>query len=566
MSAEFAEAFEYEETDSQLAAISDVSRDMEKSYPMDRIICGDVGYGKTEIAMRAAFKAAASGYQVAILVPTTILAYQHYQTFSARFRGFPISIDMLSRFRTPSQRALSLRKLKRGETDIVIGTHRLISKDVEFSKLGLIVVDEEQRFGVAQKEKLKQLAVGADVLTLTATPIPRTLNMAMGGILDMSLLDDVPGLRSPVQTYVMEHDDEILYEAMRREIRRGGQVFYLHNRIENIYTVADKISKAIPDARVAVGHGRLDRADIEDIWSSLVRGDVDILVSTTIIETGVDVPNANTLIIDNADRYGLSQLHQIRGRVGRSSRKAYAYFTYPKSKLLSEVAEKRLRAVKEYASFGAGFKIAMRDMEIRGAGNLLGAEQHGHIDSVGYEMYLKLLNEAVLEEEGKKVETPRECAVSLKADAFIPKNYISDSGQRMEMYKKIARITDESDFDDVIDEFCDRFGDMPSPALALCTISLIRAIGAASHITKIEQNDRTLSLFPEKPDPFILTELVSAFPKGSVRLHLVGICSAVFKIPKGERVTDFAEGVVKQYAKIYKNTSAEAADRGAEEK
>ncbi|MBR0302737.1 MAG: transcription-repair coupling factor, partial [Clostridia bacterium] len=452
MSADFAEAFEYEETDSQMSAIADVTRDMEQHYPMDRIICGDVGYGKTEVAMRAAFKAASSGYQVAVLVPTTILAYQHYQTFSARFRGFPVTIDMISRFRSPAERARSLRKLKRGETDIIIGTHRLISKDVEFSRLGLIIVDEEQRFGVAQKEKLKTLAIGADVLTLSATPIPRTLNMAMGGILDMSLLDDVPGLRSPVQTYVLEHDDEILAEAMRRELRRGGQVFYLHNRIETIYAVADRIAKALPDARVAVGHGRLERTEIEDIWASLVRGDVDVLVSTTIIETGVDVPNANTLIIDNADRYGLSQLHQIRGRVGRSSRKAYAYFTYPRSKLLSEVAEMRLRAVKEYASFGAGFKIAMRDMEIRGAGNLLGAEQHGHIDSVGYDMYLKLLNEAVLEEEGKSPEVKRECAVSLKVDAFIPKNYVTDPGQRMEMYKKIARIKEEADLSDVTDE------------------------------------------------------------------------------------------------------------------
>lgn len=552
MSAEFADAFEYEETDSQSVAIEDVARDMEKSYPMDRIICGDVGYGKTEVAMRAAFKAVSSGYQVAVLVPTTILAYQHYQTFSARFRGFPVSIDMLSRFRTPSQRALSVRKLKRGETDIVIGTHRLISKDVEFSKLGLIIVDEEQRFGVEQKERLKQFAINADVLTLSATPIPRTLNMAMGGILDMSLLDDVPGLRSPVQTYVMEHDDAILLEAMRRELRRGGQVFYLHNRIENIYSVADKIQQALPDARVAVGHGRLDRTDIEDIWSSLVKGDIDILVSTTIIETGVDVPNANTLIIDNADRYGLSQLHQIRGRVGRSSRKAYAYFTYPKSKLLSEVAEKRLRAVKEYASFGAGFKIAMRDMEIRGAGNILGAEQHGHIDSVGYDMYLKLLNEAVVEEEGRALPPPpKECAVSLKADAFIPKNYISDSGQRMEMYKKIARIASDEDFDDVIDEFCDRFGDIPSPVLSLCTISHIRSLGEACGISKIEQFDRVIHIYPEVPDPYLLTDFVGQFPKGSVNLHLTGVCDVVLKIPKGERVPEFTERIMKDYRRCF---------------
>ena len=563
MSADFAEAFEYEETDSQTMAIDDVTRDMEKSYPMDRVICGDVGYGKTEVAMRAAFKAVSSGYQVAVLVPTTILAYQHLQTFSARFRGFPVSIDMLSRFRTPSQRSLSVRKLKRGETDIIIGTHRLISNDVEFSKLGLIIVDEEQRFGVAQKEKLKKLAVNADVLTLSATPIPRTLNMAIGGILDMSLLDDVPGLRSPVQTYVMEHDDEILYEAMRRELRRGGQVFYLHNRIESIYHVADKIAKAIPDAKIAVGHGRLERSDIEDIWSALVRGEIDILVSTTIIETGIDVPNANTLIIDNADRYGLSQLHQIRGRVGRSSRKAYAYFTYPKSKLLSEVSEKRLRAIKEYASFGAGFKIAMRDMEIRGAGNLLGAEQHGHIESVGYDMYMKLLSEAVLEEEGKVVEPPKECTVTLNSDAFIPKKYISDPGQRMEMYKKIARIANDADLDDVIDEFCDRFGDMPSPVLALCSVSYVRALGVACEVTKIEQQDRTLKIYPEKPDPYMLTDLVSKFPRGSAAIHITGVCSVEFKIPKGERPTDFAQKVMKEYDAAYK--ASKEAENKAEE-
>ncbi|MBR6917299.1 MAG: transcription-repair coupling factor [Clostridia bacterium] len=564
MSAEFAETFEYEETDSQTAAITDVSRDMEKSYPMDRMICGDVGYGKTEVAMRAAFKAVSSGYQVAILVPTTILAYQHYQTFSARFRGFPVSVDMLSRFRTPSQRALSVRKLKRGETDIIIGTHRLISKDVEFSKLGLIIIDEEQRFGVAQKEKLKQIAPGADVLTLSATPIPRTLNMALGGIVDMSLLDDVPGLRSPVQTYVLEHDDEILYEAMRRELRRGGQVFYLHNKIENIHTVASKIQKALPDARVAVGHGRLERSEIEDIWSSLVRGDVDILVSTTIIETGVDIPNANTLIIDNADRYGLSQLHQIRGRVGRSSRKAYAYFTYPKSKLLSEIAERRLRAIKEYASFGAGFKIAMRDMEIRGAGNLLGAEQHGHIDSVGYDMYLKLLNEAVLEEEGEVIAPAKECAVSLKVDAFIPKSYISDAGQRMEMYKKIARISTEEDFDDVIDEFCDRFGDIPSPVIALCTISHVRSVGVVCGITKIEQRDRTLSFYPETPDPFMLTDLISRFPKGSANIHLTSVCTLDLKLPKGEKIVDFAKRAVIEYKKSYDEARDQALSSGEE--
>lgn len=556
-SRQFADAFEYEETDSQMTAISDLTRDMERPYPMDRIVCGDVGYGKTEVAMRAAFKAVLSGYQVAILVPTTILAYQHYQTILSRFRGFPVSVDMLSRFRTPTQRAASVRKLKRGETDIIVGTHRLISSDIEFKNLGLIIIDEEQRFGVAQKEALKKLCTGADVLTLTATPIPRTLNMAMGGLLDMSVLDDVPGLRSPVQTYVMEHDDGVLAEAMKRELRRGGQVFYLHNRIDSIYAVADRISKTLPEARIAVGHGKLSREDIEDIWGALVKGDIDILISTTIIETGIDVPNANTLIIDNADRYGLSQLHQIRGRVGRSSRKAYAYFTYPKAKILSEVAEKRLRAIKEYAAFGAGFKIAMRDMEIRGAGNLLGAQQHGHLESVGYDLYLKLLNEAVLEETGNTPEPPCECAVTIPQDAFISKNYISDSGQRMEMYKKIARISNEEDFDDVIDEFCDRFGDIPSPTLTLCYISLIRAFGVFCRMKKIEQKGKELYIYPEKPDPFFLTEAIGEFPKNSVKLILTGTCALCFKIPAGKKAADYALQVMKALKSLTENRQNE---------
>lgn len=560
-SRQFADAFEFEETDSQNAAIADITRDMERPYPMDRMICGDVGYGKTEVAMRAAFKAVMSGYQVAILVPTTILALQHFRTVLSRFRGFPVSVDMLSRFRTPQQRQASLRKLARGESDIVIGTHRLISKDVSFKKLGLIIIDEEQRFGVAQKEKLKQIAVGADVLTLTATPIPRTLNMAMGGIIDMSVLDDVPGLRSPVQTYVMEHDDEVLTEAMRRELRRGGQVFYLHNRVESIYRVAERITNALPDARVAVAHGKMEKNQIEDIWTSLVRGEVDILVSTTIIETGVDVPNANTLIIDHADRYGLSQLHQIRGRVGRSSRKAYAYFTYPPAKTLSEVAEKRLRAVKEYASFGAGFKIAVRDLEIRGAGNLLGAEQHGHLDTVGYDMYVKLLSEAVAEETGQPVEKTRECSVSLRADAFIPKNYIAHSGQRMEMYKKVAKITDEEDFDDVIDEFCDRFGDIPSSVLSLCEISFVRALGIASHVVKIEQKENDLLIYPEKPDPFILSEVMGSFPKGSGRLNLTGECNISFRMKPSAKVTELAVTVMKKYSAVFKAANAETAEK-----
>lgn len=548
MTAQFAAAFPYDETDSQLAAIDEIRQDMEESCPMERMVCGDVGYGKTEVALRAAFKAVMGGKQVAILVPTTILAYQHYQTALSRFRGFPVSIDMLSRFRTKAQQEASVRKLRRGETDIVIGTHRIISSDIEFHDLGLVIIDEEQRFGVAQKEKLKKLAIGADLLTLTATPIPRTLNMAMGGIVDMSILDDVPGMRSPVQTYVMEHDDGIITETVRREIRRGGQVFYLNNNIEYLYTLRSKLTAALPEARVAVAHGRMEKDELEDIWAALVRGEIDILVCTTIIETGVDVPNANTLIIENADRFGLSQLHQIRGRVGRSSRRAYAYFTYPKMKQLSEVADKRLRAMKEYAAFGAGFKIALRDLEIRGAGNLLGSQQHGHMEAVGYDMYMKLLEEAVLEEKGETPSAPKECAVNLLADAFLPKSYIKDSSQRMEMYRKIAKIRNEDDFSDIIDELCDRFGDLPSPALSLCRIALVRGLGLEAGFTKIEERERDISLTTETPN---LTAVRTAEAKkpGTYRVTLGR--QAVITVKKGkgdvcDSLADFLKGYIKE--------------------
>ncbi len=540
MSAQFASAFEYEETDSQLSAIDDIRRDMEESCPMERIVCGDVGYGKTEVALRAAFKAVMGGKQVALLCPTTILAYQHYQTALSRFRGFPVTIDMLSRFRSKAQQEASLRKLRRGETDIIIGTHRIISSDIEFSDLGLVIIDEEQRFGVAQKEKLKKLAIGADLLTLTATPIPRTLNMAMGGILDMSILDDVPGLRSPVQTYVMEHDDGIIAEAVRREIRRGGQVFYLNNNIEYLYTLKAKLSAALPEARIAVAHGRMDRDELEDIWASLVRGEIDVLVCTTIIETGVDVPNANTLIIENADRFGLSQLHQIRGRVGRSSRRAYAYFTYPKMKQLSEVADKRLRAMKEYAAFGAGFKIALRDLEIRGAGNLLGSQQHGHMEAVGYDMYMKLLEEAVLEEKGEKPKAQKECTVNLRVDAFLSKSYIKDSTQRMEMYRKIAKIRCEEDFSDMIDELCDRFGDLPAPALNLCRIALVRGQGLDAGMTKIEERDREAVFVTDSPD-LAAVRAAEAKRPGTFRVTLGTSAMITMKKQRGDLCDSISE-------------------------
>ena len=556
MTAQFGSAFEYEETDSQLSAIEDIRRDMEEGCPMERIVCGDVGYGKTEVALRAAFKAVMGGKQVALLCPTTILAYQHYQTSLSRFRGFPVSIDMLSRFRTKAQQEASLRKLRRGETDIIIGTHRIISSDIEFHDLGLVIIDEEQRFGVAQKEKLKKMAIGADLLTLTATPIPRTLNMAMGGILDMSILDDVPGLRSPVQTYVMEHDDGIVAESIRRELRRGGQVFYLNNNIEYLYTLRGKLSAQIPEARIAVAHGRMERDELEDIWASLVRGEVDILVCTTIIETGVDVPNANTLIIENADRFGLSQLHQIRGRVGRSSRRAYAYFTYPKMKQLSEIADKRLSAMKEYAAFGAGFKIALRDLEIRGAGNLLGSQQHGHMEAVGYDMYMKLLEEAVQSEKGEAPPPKKECGVSMLEDAYLPKSYIRDTSQRMEMYRKISKIRTEEDFSDIIDELCDRFGDLPSPAFNLCRIAYIKGLGIGAGFEKIEERERE-TVFSTKTPDLVAVRKAEARRPGAFRVTLGASAMIIMKKVRGENIFDAVTAFTENYLKDRENADEE---------
>jgi len=517
---------------------------------MDRLICGDVGYGKTEVALRAAFKAVMSGKQVAVLVPTTILAYQHYKNFKSRMRAFPANVDMVSRFRSPGEQKAALRRLKRGETDIIIGTHRLISNDVEFYDLGLVIIDEEQRFGVAQKEKLKKFSAGVDVLTLTATPIPRTLNMAMGGIVDMSLLEEAPGMRAPVQTYVLEYDEGIIYEALRRELRRNGQVFYLYNRVEGIYNVAGRIGKAIPDARIAVAHGKMDKDELEEIWEALVKGEIDILVCTTIIETGVDIPNANTLIIENADMYGLSQLHQIRGRVGRSGRRAYAYFTYRKNKNLTEIAEKRLSAIKEYAQFGAGFRIALRDLEIRGAGNLLGGEQHGHMEAVGYDLYMKLLSEAVIEEKGEDIPKKTECAVDVQADAYLSKNYIPFAPQRMDLYKKIARISCEEDYEDIIDEMCDRFGEPAAPAINLCKIALIRAKGASAGVKKIIERNGVLQIIPEQLDPVLITALSEKYPSSRMKVNLGAEPSVTCMMAKNVRNTDFIMELMDDYCEL----------------
>ncbi len=549
----FEASFDYEETEAQTEAIAEIKRDMESPWPMDRLLCGDVGYGKTEVALRAAFKAILDGKQVALLVPTTILAFQHYNTASARMRPYPITVEMLSRFRTKEQQAEILRRLRRGEIDMIIGTHRIISKDIKFRDLGLLIIDEEQRFGVAQKEKLKEMAVGVDILTLTATPIPRTLNMAMNGIKDMSLLDEAPGNRLPVQTYVLEHDEIVIEEAIRRELRRGGQIFYLYNRVESIHLVAARLQKQFPDARIVTAHGQMEHEALEAIWQSLIDGETDVLVCTTIIETGVDVPNANTLIIEDADRLGLAQLHQIRGRVGRSGRRAYAYFTFRRGKALSEISVKRLDAIREYTEFGAGFRVAMRDMEIRGAGNLLGAQQHGHLDAVGYDLYVKILENAVLEEKGEIPKAPpAECTVDIKIDAFLPNSYVHSSSHRMEMYKKIARIETKEDAADILDELCDRFGDPPRPALNLLAIAHLRGIGRSAGISSIEERDGSLSIKPEKLEFDLWARLDEVCRAQGARLRVVSASVPYMSVTykSGTKPLALATEIVKKYAEL----------------
>ena len=507
MEREFWGNFEYELTDPQEVAIRDVLADMEKPVPMDRLLCGDVGFGKTEVALRAAFRAIANGHQVAILVPTTILALQHYTTALARMRGFAVGVDMLSRFQTPKQQKAILRRIARGETDLVIGTHSLLGGGVEFRNLGLLVIDEEQRFGVAQKEKIKAFAKNIDVLTLSATPIPRTLNMAISGIRDMSILDEAPGERRPVQTYVMEYHEDAIKRAIQNEFARGGQVLYLYNNTENIDLIAGRWQEKLPSARIAFAHGQMEKSEVEQIWQALVRGEVDMLVCTTIIETGVDLPNANTLIVEHADRLGLSQLHQLRGRIGRSPRQAYAYFTYRTGKVLSEIAAKRLSAIREYAEFGAGFRIALRDLEIRGAGDLLGASQHGHIETVGYDMYIRLLESAVLEEKGETPPPLFESTVEIKADANIPPRYIPTASGRMEMYKKISCILTRDDLEDVLDELCDRYGDPPKETVRLLYVALARAQAAKAHIKLVEQVGKEIRLHTEGVELAVWSEL-----------------------------------------------------------
>ena len=483
---EFEDNFPYPETDDQLRCIADIKHDMESPIPMDRLLCGDVGFGKTEVALRAVMKAVMDGKQVAILVPTTVLAQQHYQTAVARFRGFPVTIDVLSRFRTPKMQQQTLQKLRAGSVDLIIGTHKLLQKTVQFKDLGLLIVDEEQRFGVSHKERLKELSKGVDVLTLSATPIPRTLNMALSGIRDMSTIEQPPADRYPVQTFVMEYSEPIVDDAIRREIERGGQVYYLHNRTETIDQCAAAIKRRIPGISVGVAHGQMGEDALGDVMQSMAEGEIQVLVCTTIIETGLDIPNANTLIIENADRFGLSQLHQLRGRVGRSTRHAYAYFTYRPEKNLTEVAEKRLSAIRDFAEFGSGFKIAMRDLEIRGAGNLLGAEQSGHMSSVGYDMYLKLLDEAVLEEKGEAPKAP-ECTADLNVTANVDRDYVSRGEERMDLYRRMAAIRSQEDADDLLDEIVDRYGEPPKGVLNLIDIALLRAKARQVGIKDIRQ-------------------------------------------------------------------------------
>lgn len=512
--------FEYDETDDQLRCSEEIKHDMERTAPMDRLLCGDVGFGKTEVALRAVFKCIADGKQCAILVPTTVLAMQHFKTALKRFEPYAVNVEMISRFVTPSKQKDILKRLAEGNVDVLIGTHKLLGKSINFKDLGLLIVDEEQRFGVAQKEKIKEKFPRVDVLTLSATPIPRTLNMAMSGIRDMSLLEEAPGERQPVQTYVVEYDNEILVEAMEREINRGGQCYYLHNNVETIEHKAMAIKKALPDARVGIGHGKMTEEQLSTVWNQLLNGEIDILVCTTIIETGVDVPNCNTLIIENADRMGLAQLHQIRGRVGRSSRRAYAYFTFTRGKELTDIATRRLEAIREYTEFGSGFKIAMRDLEIRGAGSLLGNRQHGHMEAVGYDMYLKLLEEAVAMEKGELREEEleeKECLIDVSIDAHIPETYIISTSQRLAMYKRIANIKNDEDANDVYDELTDRFGAPPSAVWGLIEIALLRNSAIALNITDVVQRNGSLLFYSPEVD-IKTVAILNAFMKGRVTL------------------------------------------------
>ena len=493
---EFEEMFPYDETEDQLMAIDAVKHDMQSRKIMDRLICGDVGYGKTEIAIRAAFKAVQDGKQVAYLVPTTILAQQHYNTFVQRMKDFPVRVDLMCRFRTSAEQKKTVTDLKKGMVDIVIGTHRLLSKDVEYKDLGLLIIDdEEQRFGVVHKEKIKQLKTDIDVLTLTATPIPRTLHMSLVGIRDMSVLEEAPQERVPIQTYVMEYNEEMVREAISRELARGGQVYYVYNRVNSIVEITNRIAALVPQAQVAFAHGQMKEHELEKIMFDFINGDIDVLVTTTIIETGLDISNANTMIIHDADNMGLSQLYQLRGRVGRSNRTAYAFLMYRRNKMLKEIAEKRLAAIREFTELGSGFKIAMRDLELRGAGNLLGSEQHGHMEAVGYDLYCKLLNESVKEVQGiSTVKEDYNTEIDLDIDAFIPERYIRNEMQKLDIYKRISGIQNEEEYDDMLEELMDRFGELPKAVQNLLLVSRLRAQAHDLYLTEVTQKGEEIRM------------------------------------------------------------------------
>ena len=513
----FEARFEYEETPDQLRCINEIKKDMERAVPMDRLLCGDVGFGKTEVALRAAFKCMSEGRQVALLVPTTILASQHYETVLKRIGDLPLKIELLSRFVSPKKQERILKDITRGRVDMVVGTHRLISKDVQFKDLGLVIIDEEQRFGVAQKERLKELFPTVDVLTLSATPIPRTLNMAVSGLRDMSTIEEAPQDRYPVQTYVMEQNNSILADAITKELRRGGQVYYLHNRVESIDACAARLKSRLPDCRIATAHGQMTEEELSAVWRKLLEQEIDVLVCTTIIESGIDVPNVNTIIIEDANRFGLAQLHQLRGRVGRSHRRAYAYICFRPESALSEIASKRLDAIRQFTEFGSGFQIAMRDLEIRGAGSILGGEQHGHLESVGYDMYLKMLADAVAQAKGEDVIPEKECSVDIQENALIPENYIRLLPARMGIYRRIADIRVPADAEDVKEELNDRFGAPPAAVINLIDIALQRRIAASRGITEIIQKEGRINFTLEVFDSELLFQFSERF-KGRVKV------------------------------------------------
>ncbi len=540
---DFEERFPYVETDDQLQSIAEIKADMQSGRPMERLLCGDVGFGKTEVALRAAMKCILAGKQCAILAPTTVLAFQHYQTALRRFEHFPVQVELLSRYRTPKQQAEIIKKLKQGRIDLLIGTHKIIQKNVVFKDLGLAIIDEEQRFGVAHKEKFKESFSGVDVLMLSATPIPRTLNMAMSGIRDMSVLEEPPQDRYLVQTYVIEYSIGTLIQAIVRELRRGGQVYYIHNRVETIQACAAKLQELLPEARIAYAHGQMSEDEMSDIWESLVEHEIDILVCTTIIETGVDVPNVNTLIIEDSDRFGLSQLYQLRGRVGRSNRRGYAYFTYHRDKVLTEIATKRLNAMKEFTQFGSGFRIALRDLEIRGAGSILGGSQHGHMEAVGYDMYLKLLSEAIAEEKGEQPEKVPECLVDIQIDAHIPEKYISSLNQRLDVYRKIMFVTTDEDKMDLTDELIDRYGDPPKSVIGLIDVSLLRNKAAHLGITEISQKNGSMYFYTEYLTAEQIASLVQAY-KGKITFNGSGKSYVSVKIQPKVKPFDMMKQVV----------------------